>query len=612
MPRLIDYKVAYQSQYEKRGQRALLLVGLLFSILSVRLIYLQILRYSEFQRLSGRNHVRLLPQAAARGFIYDRHGELLVRNIPSYELCVVPGEVQELDLLLQRMKDIAGVVPELARRKLAKVGGRYYEPVPLLSDLGEDVIAKLSERKSELRGLIIRMQPRRHYVHGRLLAHVLGYTGPVSKQELDASYQGRKPRPFERVGKAGVERQYDDYLRGHSGGIQVEVDSYGRHLRVIAEKKPRLGEDLYLTIDYKLQQASEALLAGFRGCVVALDPRNGEILAMASKPDYDPNEFAVGISSDRWAELVADEAYPLQNRSLQGEYPPGSIYKIVTAVAALETGVKNPYQSYLCQGVVNFRDWPYRCWKEHGHGWVDMNKAIIESCDIYFYRAGLRTKVDALNRYSLMFGLGEKSGVDIPGEKAGLVPSAPWKRKRYGRAWYYGNTIQMSIGQGFLLATPLQLACMMAALNEGGTIYRPHVLKEVRDERGELVRAYKPQVNSTLLVTKRTMRIVRRALRGVVNTRRGTGGRARLRTLSVAGKTSTSENPHGEPHAGFVCHAPAEEPRLVVMVWFENGGEGGAVAAPVAKYLLEEFFGLRHDRELEQIREMMRKEMELG
>jgi penicillin-binding protein 2 len=278
----------------------------------------------------------------------------------------------------------------------------------------------------------------------------------------------------------------------------------------------------------------------------------------------------------------------------------------------VETKSINPYQGYLCQGVVNFRDWPYRCWKEHGHGWADMTRALIESCDIYFYRTGVKTTVDALNRYSLMFGLGEKRGVDLPGERSGLVPSAPWKRKRYGSAWYYGNTIQMSIGQGFLLATPLQLACLMAAFAADGTLYRPHVLKELREPQGKLIRAYKSEVSSTLLVSERSKKIIKRALWGVVNIQRGTGGRARLRSIAVAGKTSTAENPHGEPHAGFVCYAPADEPSLVVMVMLENGGEGGSVAAPIAKYLLENYFNLRHDREIEEIREMIRQEMSRG
>ncbi len=612
MSRLVDYKVAYEAQYERRGNKCLLLGGLLLALLVSRLLYLQVLRFEEYQRLSGRNHIRLVPEAAARGSIYDRHGELLVRNIPGYQLCVVPGETGSLEQLLERLAALAGVDAAAARLELAKVGRRLYQPVPLLSGLSTEVIGKLEERKGELPGVMIRKQPRRHYVNGRFLAHVLGYTGPVSKEELARAEWRGKARPYEKVGKCGVEKSYDAELRGRTGGTQVEVDSRGRHLRTVAEKKPSLGDDLYLTIDLSLQRSCEEILEGFHGAIMALDPRNGEILAMVSKPDFDPNEFAARITRERWQELTADEGYPLQNKNIQGEYPPGSIYKLVTAVAALETRVISPYQSYLCQGVVNFRDWPYRCWKEHGHGWTDMNRALIESCDIYFYRAGIKAKVDALNRYSLMLGLGEESGVDLPGEKAGLVPSAPWKRKRYGRAWYYGNTIQMSIGQGFLLATPIQMACLMAAFGESGTLYRPHLLKELRSPDGEMVRAYKPEVNSSLLVSKRTMKILRRALWGVVNVRRGTGVRGRLRTVSVAGKTSTAENPQGEPHGVFACYAPSDEPRLVMMVMLENGGEGGRTAAPMAKYLLEVYFGLKHDLEMEEIKQIVRKEMDRG
>ena len=609
MSRLVDYKTGHERDYEIRGGRAIYVISLLFLLLLGRLVFLQVLRYDRYARLAGQNHIRVVPKAAARGLIYDRGGELLVKNTPSYELRLVPGEITDVDMLLSRLARLAGVDSSAIREKLSLAEGRAFQPVPVLDGLELEAVARLEERREELPGMMVGVKPRRFYVYGNYLSHVLGHIGPVSKRDLQEPRWADRERPFEEVGKSGVEKQYDELLRGVTGGTQVEVDSLGRHLRVLADKPAELGNNLYLTIDFKLQRTCEQLLEGVRGAVVALDPNNGELLAMASKPDYDPNEFASPISSERWQELSGDADYPLQNRCVQGEYPPGSIYKIVTAAAVLESKALNPYQTYLCQGVVNFRDWPYRCWKENGHGWTDMNKALIESCDIYFYRAGVKTKVDALNRYSVMFGLGNPCGVDLPGEKAGLVPSAPWKRKRYGRAWYYGNTIQMSIGQGFLLSTPLQLACLMSAVANDGVLYRPHLLREVRSPDGVVQRRYKPQVISTLLIAERTLKIFKRALVGVVSARRGTGGRARLRSVSVAGKTATSENPQGEPHAAFGCYAPSDKPRLVLLVFLENAGEGGRAAAPIAKYILEDYFGLKHSLSLDEVRQIVAEEL---
>jgi penicillin-binding protein 2 len=344
-------------------------------------------------------------------------------------------------------------------------------------------------------------------------------------------------------------------------------------------------------LDARLQQAAEEALGDLAGAVVALDPRNGEVLALASHPDYDLSLFANRILTKDWAAINADERHPMSNRALQGLYPPGSVFKIVTTAAGLETGAITPDTPANCLGIFWISTWPYRCWKEIGHASITLHRAIVESCDVFFYHVGLKVKVDQLYAWAKAFGLGEPSGIDLPGESSGLVPNAAWKEKTQHMPWFPGNTVMMSIGQGYLLATPMQLALMVSAVANGGQLFKPHLLKRVTDAQGRLLDEPVPAPVRSVPVQAETLRLIRRGMTDAVGATGGTAWRARVPGLSVAGKTGTAQNPHGEDHADFVCFAPAEAPRIVIAVVVENGGEGGLTAAPIARRLLEVHFG---------------------
>jgi len=345
-----------------------------------------------------------------------------------------------------------------------------------------------------------------------------------------------------------------------------------------------------LTLDAGLQQIAEEALGQDAGAVVALDPRNGEVLALVSKPDFNLSTFAGRVKSKDWQALLEDERRPMNNRAVQGLYPPGSVFKVVTALAGLEEHVIATDERLNCFGIHWISTWPYRCWKEVGHGSVAMEQAITESCDIFFYQLGLRVKVDRLAHWTREFGFGEPSGIDLPGEAAGVVPDPDWKQNKEGLPWFPGNTVMMSIGQGYLLATPLQLALMVSAVANGGSLVQPHLLKRVTSPEGDPVAEPINAARAQLVLDVEALHLVQRGMEGAVASRKGTAWRARVAGLSVAGKTGTAQNPHGEDHAAFVCFAPVESPQIVIAIVVENGGEGGLTAAPIARRMLEHHF----------------------
>lgn len=564
------------------------LVTLAFAGIFLKLFYLQILNYPFYRNLSDTNSLRLIPQRAPRGIITDRNNEILATNVPTYSLFLVPADVKDYGSSLVRLSQILEEpLSSLESLVESRRQRRRFEPVRLQSHLDPDLIAKIEENRVHLPGVYIQMEPERYYPHGELASHVLGYIGEIDEDELDrlkdSGYQ-----EGDLIGKKGVERTYDRILRGQNGGVEVEVDASGVQRRTLAYREPVQGQTLKLTIDWKLQQMAEDLLGNQIGSIIVTNPQDGEVLAMVSRPNFDPNDFVSGISYKDWNDLIKDKDRPLENRAIQGQYPPGSIFKLITALAALEDHVLDLNKVLLCRGIFWYKTWPYRCWRTSGHGWMNLERAIIESCDIFFYQVGLMVKVDQIYRMARKFGLGSRTQVDLDGEVPGLVPNSRWKESTQHMPWFPGNTIQMSIGQGYLLTTPLQMLEVTSGLAMNGKICKPHLLYRVVDKTtGRSVFEDPPEILHDVDIDPKNMEFIRSTMEKVVNSPSGTGKKARIPGVRVAGKTGTSENPHGDTHAWFTAFAPVEDPKVAVIVLVENGGEGGIVSAPIAKRLME-------------------------
>jgi penicillin-binding protein 2 len=436
------------------------------------------------------------------------------------------------------------------------------------------------------------------------LAPVIGYTGEISKEDLEKSNDEYAYGDI--LGKHGLEKFFDAYIRGRRGAELVEVNVYGKEIKNLGRNDPVSGSNLVLTIDADLQKAVGEAFEGRAGAAVVLDTRDGSVLAMFSSPSFDPNLFNSGISYDEWDKLQNNPFAPLSNKAISGQYPPGSTYKLIVAAAALEEGIITPDTKVLCKGSFTLGNRTYRCWKKHGHGYVNLHQAIVESCDVYFYTVGKMLGVDKIAEYAKRFGLGDASGIDLPNEKSGLVPTKDWKLKRRKSAWQLGETISISIGQGFNLTTPLQLANAFSAFANGGTLWRPRLVKYIESTDGKIYKEFLPEKRGELKLSPKTVEILNSALWGVVNEPGGTGHAARMLNIDVCGKTGTSQVlglPENEKarrikkigafykdHALFVCYAPLKNPEIAVAVILENAGGGGAVAAPVAHKILTAYF----------------------
>lgn len=564
----------------------------LIGVLLGRLVQMQLLQRAHYRELALANSVRTVPTRAPRGQVLDRHLSVLVANAPAISVGITPAELpRDRERARAVMEEVARLLkldPGLVAQKVERQRRRPYAPARLAADVDRALVARLEDRRSGLPGLSVWEDSKRSYPLGAA-AHVLGYVGEITERQL-ARLKDSGYRLGDWLGQAGVESRYDELVKGVDGGKQVRINASGRELGVLSSRAPRPGDNLVLSLDGGLQKVAEEALGEEAGAIVALDPRNGEVLALVSKPDYDPATFAGKVDPKAWQGLLEDERRPMNNRAVQGLYPPGSVFKVITALAGLQEGVVEPDEALNCYGIFWISTWPYRCWKEIGHGSVSMERAITESCDIYFYQLGLRLKVEALARWTRDFGFGEPSGIDLPGELGGVVPDPEWKQAKEGLPWFPGNTVMMSIGQGYLLATPLQLAVATAAVANGGRLVTPHLLKRVTSPEGEVLREQAVPAPIDLEIDPEALHLVRRGMEGAVQERRGTAWRARVPGLSVAGKTGTAQNPHGEDHAAFVCFAPVESPRVAIAVIVENGGEGGLTAAPIARRMLEHLF----------------------
>lgn len=579
-----------------RIRTAVLCIGVAFLVLLLRLWYLQILEGDRYFALSVNNHLRVRPVEAPRGFILDRHGEILVENRPTFDLYATPEDVINPREVAATLAGILGTSPQELEARLFEGRERPYQPVLLRKDLDEGTVVSVEERKLDLPGISLRVRPVRAYPSGGTAANLLGYVGEVNQAQL-AREEYQDFRPGESIGQAGVEQRFDGFIRGIDGGEQVEVDARGRVLRLVSRIEPRSGSNIYLTIDKRIQGAAEAAFAGKKGTVIAMNPTTGEILAMVSRPSYDPNLFAQRLSGENWQRIATDPSHPLQNRAFQAQYPPGSIFKLMVAIAGLESGALKPETKFYDPGYFTLGNARFDDWKKGGHGTLDLRGAIVNSCNVYFYQAGLRVGIEEIVRIARAFGMGEAPGLGLGDEAKGHLPN-PQPRKRGQPGWSAGNTVVASIGQGPVVTSPMQLLTMVSTIANGGTIYRPWVVRKVASLSGEILEQYEPEAVRHVSVRPETLAFIRQAMLSVVN--EGTGARARVPGIPIGGKTGTAQVVRkGEgkgqadlkDHAWFVSFAPADNPQIAVVVLVENGGFGGLVAAPVAKAVYEAAFG---------------------
>ena len=587
-----------------------ILVVVSFLCLWMRIWYLQILKWQYLTGLSENNRVRMVTLPASRGMIKDRNGETLVSIRPAFNLYLTPEDARNLDSSLDKLAQRISLDREKLKKKISQT--KSFKEVLIKGDIPREEVAFVEENNMSLPGIRIRAEPLRNYVFNNLASHTLGYLGEISKASLerlkDPAY-----RQGDFVGKNGLENIYESLLRGKKGYKEVEVDVSGRELKTLRKLPPESGNNLILTLDVKIQEELEKLMTetaeqNMNGSVVVMKVQTGEIIAITSKPSFDPNKFAAGISPKNWRDLVTDEWHPLQNRSIHGQYPPGSTYKIVTAIAGLGEGVIKPDTSIFCPGHFKLGRGRYRCWKKSGHGFMNLHDALVQSCDVYFYTIGHRLGIDTIAKYAKRFGLGRSTRLGLSQEKKGLVPTTQWKLLNKKEPWLLGETISASIGQGFNLVTPIQQVIMMAAVANRGILLKPYLVKRIEGPEGQLRQEFFPEIIGQIGVDPDHLEQVRMALRDVVNGTRGTGKKSRLKNIIVSGKTGTAqvvrmksneELEKGEvipvkyrDHAWFVAFAPYEKPVLAVAIIVEHGGHGGATAGPIAGKIFKKYFKL--------------------
>ncbi len=568
-----------------------IIIGILL-ILCFRLWQLQILDGDKYKRLSEDNRLRILKTPAPRGIIYDRNGTPLVKNIPFFSVSITTDNFRGIDT--GSLAALLGLTKKEVEEKLNKKDNSPFVPVKLKQGLSFGEIARIEARRSDFPGLFVETDVGREYLFGKVGAHIIGYLGKITAYQLNNPELRYFP-PDALIGQWGVEALFDNQLRGMPGERIIEVDALGRELRMIQERPSVKGTDINLSIDINIQKAVEDAFGEKAGALVAIKPDSGEILALESLPSFNPNIFSMGIAYNDWKAIIEDKKKPMLNRAVQSQYPPGSTFKIITAIAALEEGIINPDTKINCTGGINYGRWTFGCWKKGGHGPVDFHRAIVESCDVYFYELGRRLGIDKIYKYATAFGLGRETGIElIPvKERKGLIPNAEWKKEKKRLPWYLGDTFISAIGQGYITATPIQMALMTATFANGGKIYKPSLIKIDQSPSGII--NLKPE----------TVKMIKEALSGVVNDPNGTAQGARSSLTVIGGKTGTAQvvgkkkGLSGErfmDHAWFVAFAPVDNPEIALSVFVEHGGGGGTVAAPIAKRAIEAYFKSKESR----------------
>jgi penicillin-binding protein 2 len=555
-------------------------------ILIVRLWQLQILQGTEYRKLSEANRLRIIATPAPRGIIFDRNGIPLVKNSPYFYASIMPNGFDIHSL--QSLSEILNVPVDEIQETITTNGLSPLTPIRLKQGLSFEEVAHIESRRSDFPGLIIEVEVGREYMYGDVGAHLIGYLGKLTPAQVkDPSYKEVPRDAF--IGQGGVEKLFDSSLRGLPGKTVTEINALGRELRLLKGQQPVKGEDVTLSIDINLQQEAKKAFGEKVGALVAINPDNGELLGLISKPSFDPNLFARGIAYEDWLKLSQDERKPILNRALQSQYPPGSTFKVVTAIAGLEEGVITPDTKVNCKGGLKYGKWFFGCWRKRGHGVLSLHKALVESCDTYFYEVGRRLGIDRMHDYAINLGLGKETGIELVQERKGLIPNAQWKLEHKKLPWFPGETFITAIGQGYVTTTPIQMAVMTGAIVNGGTRYKPILVKDAE-----------PSIVGNVNVDPETLEIIKEALSGVVHDKGGTGWAARSTLTTIGGKTGTAQivgikkdsqqlPEKFRDHAWFIAFAPVEKPQIALAVFVEHGGHGGAAAAPIAKRAIEAY-----------------------
>ena len=605
--RLINPEVEFL-RYRRRMEIAGGIAALLFLVLFSRFFWLQVLQYDHYHALAENNRISLVPAPPSRGVIYDRQGQVLAQNFSAYTLEITPSKTGKLEETLDRLTEVVSIdAGDRKRFKRLLAESKNFESIPIRNKLSEEEVARFTVNRYRFPGVEVKARLFRQYPYGEVFSHVVGYIGRIGQRDLDRleeSEQLANYRGSDHIGKLGIESTYEAWLHGRTGIEKVETDSSGRAVRLLSRTAPISGHNLYLHLDAKLQQVAEQVFGDYRGALVALDPRNGGVLALVSKPGFDPNLFVDGIDSATWRELNDADERPLINRALRGMYPPGSTLKPFMALAGLENGVRKPGDSISDPGYFTLpgSSHRYRDWKKDGHGMVDLKRSIIVSCDTYYYGLAQQLGIERMAGFLGQFGFGARTGVDLDGELAGLMPTPAWKKKRFNQPWWPGETVIAGIGQGYVLATPMQLAVATMAIANNGMVYKPQLIRAWSDPvSGQLSQAA-PRLVGHINMRPEHLRLVREAMVEVMLPG-GTAAVAGANTpYPFAGKTGTAQvvgirqgekyNEHlvaarHRDHALFIAFAPADEPRIVLAVMVENGGHGGSTAAPVARKVID-------------------------
>ncbi len=570
---------------------------LVIAVLIGRAAYLQIYQGEYYKALADGNRIRIVPSMAPRGTFYDRNGQLLVTNRPGFSVSLLPLTAPISDDVIARLSDLLKVPEDEIRQKIAGHSG--FNPIRIKTDVTPDIVSIIEEQKNQYPGVVIEVTPIRDYILKQEGAHTFGYVSEINDDEL-AKMKDEGYKSGDIIGKFGLEKVYDKELRGENGGQQVEVDVSGKPVQILGRKEPVPGDDLELTIDINLQQAAEKAvdeqltqIGAHAAAAVVMNPQTGEILAMVSRPAFDPNLFAHGISAKDWNQLNNNPYHPMDNKTITGEYPPGSTFKIVTGTAALTEGVVTPDEQIFDSG----HHWLIPKGNADGEalGWLNFRSALAHSDNVYFYEMGNRLGIDRLEKYARMFGLGQKTGVDLPYEASGLVANRRYKEKNFDDGeWYLSETFDAAIGQGFNLVTPLQAAMVMGEIAADGKRYKPHVVNRILAPDGSVVKDFQPELLSQLDVPEEDIKLIQDGLHDV--TKYGTAASSfRGFTVDIAGKTGTAENSQGRDHGWFVAYGPFDNPNIVVAVIVENGGYGSQSAVPIGRKILEAAFGLNQD-----------------
>ena len=570
-------------------------VVIVFLVLIARLVWLQLFQGDYYNSLAEGNRLRAIPLAAMRGVMYDRNGQILVGSRPSFMVTYVPTQGKMTDEEANKLSRLLNMPADKILEKAGKVKNSYV-PTVLAQDLTPDVVTKVEERRNELPGISVDVQPIRYYPYDMMAAQIFGYVGQIDEDDMERLKGEDGVSNVTQIGRAGLESYYDDVLRGKDGSRQVEVDASGSPVMEVERKNPVQGHNIHLTLDLNLQTALEKAMdaqiaqgIGVSGiAAVAVDPNTGAVLAMASRPAYNPNWFTRGITESEWKQINGNPNHPMENRVIAGEYPPGSTFKLITGAAALELKKITPDEMIFDSG----RHWLVDMRNAGGEalGWINFTEALAKSDNVYFYELGRRVGIDKLAEYAKMFGMGQKTGIAMRGEAVGLVASEEYKEKNYHQDWYLGDTFNSAIGQGFQLVTPLQAAMIVSEVANGGIQYKPFIVSRIDNLDGTPYKIFAPEQTGTLEVSKTTLDLIREGMRNVAEESGTAGSLFAGFPVQVAGKTGTAENFSGRDHGWFVAFAPYDHPRIVIAVLTEQGGFGASSSGPIVRAMLEEFF----------------------